>query len=329
MGRIRQCLLGIGVPVRVKPGRRPAGLPRGGAVWLLGDQEQEVLVIPQGPKGATEAVGGFAANLPKLWIAEHIPKSTALRWIDEGRGFADAVGNANIELPGLVIRVLGNQPQVQARVVAEEHAGREWRGAALRVVFHLLCKPELARHTIRDLAKITGVAAGTIVNVLEDLEQSGHLVRLGARKRRFIPDPELHDRWIGEHGRKLRPTLLIGRFTAEDPLWHRDFDPVAHGARWGAEPAAVALGADLRPAIWTLYMPALHATALKVARLRADPAGQVEVRRVFWAEELPTPRRDTVPPLLIAADLLATRDGRCHAAATDIRNRFIHGPIEE
>jgi hypothetical protein len=37
---------------------------------------------------------------------------------------------------------------------------------------------------------------------------------------------------------------------------------------------------------------------------------------------------DVVPPLLIVADLRATRDGRCEAAGEFVRERYLDGFIE-
>ena len=326
--RVLECLRGCGVPARPKPGRRSKDLPEGAELWLVGGGEHEVLAHPRSMDEALEDIGGRLARLPRLWIEEYVPDETARRWIEAGHAFADATGNAHIVLPGLVVRVLGNKPPLLPRKPAQAHPARAWRGAALRVMFHLLCDPALTGRTVRELAELTGTAPGTIVNVLDDLEQSGQLVRLGARKRRFVPDRDLRERWIGEYGRKLRPTLLTGRFTADNPLWQSDFDPTLYGAVWGAEAAAALLGADLRPAVWTLYTAAPPVKLLAAARLRADPAGRVELRGVFWAEALATPRPDTTPLLLIVADLLATRDGRCHAAAVDLRSRYIDGPVQ-
>jgi hypothetical protein len=45
-------------------------------------------------------------------------------------------------------------------------------------------------------------------------------------------------------------------------------------------------------------------------RLRANPAGNVEVLDAFWNFESDPQFPDVVPPVLAYADLLATRDGR-------------------
>ena len=86
--------------------------------------------------------------------------------------------------------------------------------------------------------------------------------------------------------------------------------------KWGAEPAAALLTGYLRPGVLTLYtekLPArfIHDQRLIRAHVLADTA-LVEVRKPFWGETLVAgPREDTVPPVLIYADLLATGDARC------------------
>lgn len=168
---------------------------------------------------------------------------------------------------------------------------------------------------IRELAAVTDVAPGTVVRMLDELEGTGNLLRPTDRSRRLVPTEELRDRWIGDFVRRLRPRLLLGRFTPTKPDWHHDFDPVAHGAIWGGEVAAADLGADLRPGIRTLYTAGNLVDVLRPAGLRGDPDGNVEVRRRFWAAELEGPAKTLAPKLLVVADLIGTRDPRCLDAA--------------
>ena len=320
LNQVLQLLRKRGIPVEAKPGRRPEGMPDQVALWRIGKPPTAVLAVP-----LTVDPGDLATvepDCPRLWVANHITDRTARRLITEGRLFADAVGNAHLNLPGLFVQVLGNRPAVLERETEGPRPIRGWRRPALRVLFHLLCDPALARRPIRELAALGGTAPGTVVRLFGDLEQTHQLMRFNRRERRFQPDRDLEDRWIAEYGRKLRPTLLAGRFTATDPDWYRTFDPTEYNARWGAEAAAELLGADLRPALRTLYTAGPLTPLLRAARLRADPLGTVEVRHTFYVPELPTQRPDTTPTLLVIADLLATRDGRCHDAALELRKRW-------
>jgi hypothetical protein len=192
----------------------------------------------------------------------------------------------------------------------------------------LLCNPALAEHPLREIATAGTAAPGTIVHLLRDLERIGNLVRLGGRKRRFVPDRNLIDTWMAEYERKLRPKLLRGRFTATTPDWWRTFDVVRHGALWGGEVAAMLLGADLRPGVITLYTKKPLPGFLRAARLRPDAEGAVEIRQVFWTGLAAVPKEDITPPLLVVADLLATGDGRCGEAAQFVREALHVGPVQ-
>jgi hypothetical protein len=294
-------------------------------VWKLGEA-QDVLVVPHGRRGLAMGHETVRPELPRLVVDEHIAPRDAERWIATGRPFADAAGNAFLDLPGLTVRVLGRRPIRAGRAGRtarpdreddryRERENRDWRGPTLRCLFHLLCKPELIERPIRELATLGKVAPGTVTRLFDELEAMQCLVRPTDATRRLFVTDELRDRWIGDFVRRMRPRLLIGRFAPTDPNWHHDFDPVAHGAVWGAESAAATLGADLRPGIQTLYITGAPMPILKRAGLRADRNGTVELRQRFWTTEIDEPPAVLAPKLLIAADLIGTRDPRCLDAA--------------
>ena len=303
-----------GVTVQVLDSDQPSKA----CIWVLGEVRAQVLVVPWPPGSGNARDEADRLDLPCLWITDHVSLRDGERWAALGVNFADAQGNVHLDLPGLLIRMLGRRRSSTPTSSPRDQRGREWRGPALRIMFHLLCDPTLARSPIRDLARLGGVAPGTVVRLFDDLEELGCLRRMPGRARRFKFTDELRDRWIAEYTRKLRPTLLLGRFEAERPDWHVDFSPSAFGALWGAEPAAARLGADLRPGIWTLYASGELAKLLRAGGLSRDPRGTVEVRTRFWAEELQAGEAELVPRLLVVADLIATRDPRCLDAASEL-----------
>jgi hypothetical protein len=298
------------VNVEVQPDTLPDGLE----VWHVGEGQLALLAVPHRPAELLGQHAGLLPEFPRLLVGERIAARDAERWVATGQNFADAAGNANLDLPGLMVRVLGRRGKTHEPAAARLEA-REWRGPTLRLLFHLLCEPTLVERPIRHLAGWTDVAPGTVVRMFEELEAAGCLLRPTPRTRRFVPTQELRDRWIGDFVRRLRPRLLLGRFAPTAPDWYHDFDPVAHGAVWGGEVAAAALGADLRPGVRTLYVTENLVDVLKAAGLRGDPKGNVEVRRRFWAAGLEEPAKDLAPKLLVTADLIGTRDPRCLDAA--------------
>lgn len=340
--------------------RRTRG-PRPARLWRLqtGDRTIPVLAtrLPEsewpasGPGDPGRASEG---ELPRLWYAEYITPQRAAFLRAMEQHYIDTAGNVHIRLPALVLEVQGKVPTGRKRharrpgsetVRQGQQEVRVWRRPALRLLFHLLCDPMLVERPQREVASLTGCAAGTVMHLYRDLQLLGNLVWLTDKKRRLVPDRALRDRWIVEFGQKLRPKLLLGNFEVADKARWKDFQAPRHDALWGAESAAQRLGADLQPGIQTLYVHGVRAGLLSAAGLRASEQGRVELRRIFWhtteaglqadnvgteapisdtrrADSVPT---DVVPPLLAAADLMATRDGRCLAAARFILSQHLDG----
>ncbi len=296
----------------------------GQEIWELGPEEQRFRVLAVEPERAAQAPVG-ADQAETIRVAEFVPPGIAKHWMAQGLAFADACGNAHIEAPGIVIQVLGNRPEEKAERAPLDEGIREWRGAALRVVFHLLVQPTIIEASIRDLASRLGVSKGTVVGVLADLELTGHVARTPAGKRRMHADPKLEERWRFEYVRRLRPKLLLGRFASAKMDWYRAFDPAKFGAVWGGESAAEALGLDLRAGIRTLYARNPLTEIARALRLKADPEGTIEIRETFWDSDMTWRPPGVTPDLLTVADLEATRDPRCIDAAEELLARH-RGP---
>lgn len=362
--RARERLEAYGVEVELDA--RLSGGSRTERVWRLRTGGQTVLVLAMLLPEAEWPIAGRAApgsteeeELPRLWYADYIAPQRAAYLRTAGQHYIDTVGNVHLRLPPLVLEVQGKAPTRKRRgkksarrlgaAVSESRTDvvRVWRGAALRLLFQLLCNPTLAERPQREVARLTGCAPGTVMLLYQDLRLLGNLVPLGGKRQRFAPDRALRDRWIVEYGQKLRPKLLLQNFEIRDLDRWKSFDASMHDALWGAESAAQRLGADLVPGIETLYVHEIRASLLKAAGLRASPGGRVELRQAFWGtpacasplDQLHTNRPATdplirngepsalTPTLLVVADLMATRDGRCQAAAEMILNNHLDGPV--
>jgi len=93
----------------------------------------------------------------------------------------------------------------------------------------------------------------------------------------------------------------------------------------GGELAAARFTEQLRPATATFYVPDLEPRVVAGLKLRADPDGNVDLRRRFWTFQGEKP--GLVPKLLVYADLLATGEARCLEIAEllrgDIADRLV------
>lgn len=235
----------------------------------------------------------------------------------KGRGipFLDAAGNAYLKLANLLIWVKGQKPAAKATVIP---AGRAFQPTGLQVIFTLLCNPQAVNLPYRELAKMAGVAHGTVGWVIPDLQQLGFVRDLKGKRgtRRLFDHERLLNQWTDAYARTLRPRMLIGRYYVAGFDGWKKWPLQEHGALWGGEPAAAMLSEYLRPGELTMYaekIPGLLAVRQKFMKeADAGHRAAVEVRKRFWNFPVnPEERDNMVPPLLVYADLLATGDARC------------------
>jgi hypothetical protein len=247
---------------------------------------------------------------PALLLADHVTPQMAKLLRDAGIAFADTAGNAYLEFAGNILYVTGNVPEQKPR---NEKVVRAFQATGLRVVFALLCAPELVARPTRELAAMLAVANGTVGRVIDDLTHLGFVTTAGKRDRRLQNMKELLERWVMMYPVHLRPTLLRRRLTTDQPDWWKKekFDPLH--VVLGGEPAADRLTQYLKPGTVTLYARGEPRPLNEiVARhgLRTDPAGEVEVLEAFWPAEIAGEKPGLAPTPLIYADLLATGDTR-------------------
>lgn len=126
----------------------------------------------------------------------------------QGVGVVDGLGNAHIELPGLLIHQAGRRPKQQARPTRLE--GKAGVGAQV-----LLVHPERGWQ-VRGLAEVAGLSLGLAHRVLARLEAEGLVVAEGAGRNRIrrVADPTaLLDLWAEENSyRPVRtPAYLLAQ----------------------------------------------------------------------------------------------------------------------
>lgn len=243
--------------------------------------------------------------------------------------FIDTAGNAYLRQPGLHVLVTGRRRTALPADFAPTHAAGTT--TALRIIFLLLCRPDLLNAPYRAIAAAAGVALGAVGPALQNLTDRQYLIE-GAGKRHLVEPVKLFEEWVVNYPTRLRPKLKARRFTAAIQDWWKGADLNDTGALWGAEVAAAKLTNHLNPATCTLYVrPNLTkqfiATAAEKYRLRADLKGKIEILEAFW--KFPTDPRwpDVVPAPLVYADLVATLDPRNLEAAELVRTKFIEDTL--
>lgn len=249
---------------------------------------------------------------PALLVTEYVTPPMAEKLRDQKQQFADAAGNTYLEAPGLHVMVMGRKPPATH---SNTSAGKAYTTSGLKVMFALLCDPALANATQRAIAAGAGVALGSIPAVLADLQQAGHMAEL-KQGRRLAANKRLLDEWALTYARRLRAKTLQATYEVKDFDTWQQWTIEAPAALWGGEPAAQLLVQYLRPGVLTLYaekIPPRLLVAQRMIKVSQSVEGQrvLEWRKPFWGQLPAAPRPDTVHPVLVYADLLATGDARC------------------
>jgi hypothetical protein len=242
-----------------------------------------------------------------------VPQVTAER-ADElkknGIQFIDTAGNGYINQPPLYLFIKGIKTQ---GVIKAPTVNRAFKQTGLRVLYALLCNPGLENETYRSIAAKTNVALGMVNWVVKDLNELGFLMETGtgrARQVRLIRKEQLLDRWITAYAEQLRPKLVLGRYRGAEGWWQQAvLNP--EQALWGGEVAAAKLTDYLKPQTVTVYVDKDNPAAVLIPnRLKKDPEGDVELIGRFWRPDVIAPHGDTVHPILVYADLMATGNQR-------------------
>jgi hypothetical protein len=332
-----EVLEGYGIPVEIRPvPDKPRTDPIQADAELrlvLGGKQQTFLVEVK--RWLTPATLGHMVirlrDLGKnaLLVTDYVTPAVAEKLKDLDVAFVDAAGNAYLRRPPVLLWVTGRKPAApQGRV----RAGRAFQPTGLKLIFALLCRPDLVNAGFREIAEFAGVAHGTVGEVLGDLRNMGHLVETGnqrTRVRRLRDLRKLLTQWTEAYARTLYPPLLVGRYQAPDPDWWKKLDAAKYKVLLGAEPAAALATRHLRPGVVTIYAEDVPARLMADYRLRKAQDGNIELRRRFWPFDHDWAYPALTPPLLIYADLLATGDARCIETAQVFYDRYLARLIKE
>jgi hypothetical protein len=200
------------------------------------------------------------------------------------------------------------------------------RGVSL---YAFLCNPGLENRPYREIAAEADVALGTVGWIMRDLKEMGYLLDMDKGGKKFVDRDKFFALWVTTYPQQLRPKLLLGRFKGEED-WRQNKKLDHEIAQWGGEVAAAKITHYLQPAVATIYTDRAHLNNFLIDnRLRKDPAGNIEVLEGFWKPTKQTNYEETVHPLLVYADLIATNDQRNINAAKIIYEQHIIRLVRE
>lgn len=260
------------------------------------------------------------AGKPPLLITDYVTPPLAEKLKARNIAFLDAAGNAYINQPPIFVWIKGERPD--EKPMTNKITGRAFQASGLKVLFALLCHPEWAAEPYREIARLAGVAHGTVGWVMADLPGLGFIAEINGERRLLQPELLLK-RWAEAYARTLRPKLIMGRFHTDQTRWWANLNPAKYNLVFGGEVAAERLTQVLRPETVTFYGDKTDPRLMIEHKLRKDPDGLVEILQRFWG--FTTPEKDTTPYPLIYADLLNIGDARCLEAADIIYERIVDG----
>lgn len=302
-------------------------LPQGeaDAVIRLANGEKLIVEVKRNITPAT--LGAAVAQLarfgkPGMLVTGYINQQMAERLKALDVAFLDTAGNAYFNTPKQFVYVTGRKPQAPAQ---REKRVRALRTTGLKVIFALLCRPDLVNAPYRDIAAAAGVALGTVGWVFYDLRRLGYITETKANGRVYADRGGLIDKWVEAYAHQLRPAIKPQRYRIADADWWKKEDLAKFDMWLGGEPAAAVLTKYLRPEVVTVYGDTQFAALARKVKAVKDEYGNLEVLQKFWDFELPQADKQypLVPPLLVYADLVATGDARNIETAQLIREQFL------
>lgn len=181
---------------------------------------------------------GGLADMALLLIADETTAEAREILERHGIGVVDGLGNAHIELPGLLLHLEG-----RGRPRRDAAGPARLSGKAGMVAQALLLAPERDWH-VRDLAEEADVSSGLAHRVLARLEGEGLMTAEGAgpkRVRRLANATALLDLWAEENVDRPRrtPGYTLSR-SPEQPIGKIGSGLEAHGTAYAMTGAAAA-----------------------------------------------------------------------------------------
>ena len=240
----------------------PAGLDRGvDALVMYAGTEAPVAIEFKSRANAATAwhlvhVSRHRPELPLVLIAGETTADARRILSEHDIAFIDGLGNAQLELPGLLVRIAGTGRPTRAA------APTRLSGKAGLVAQALLLDPKRAWR-INDLAEQTAVSSGLVHRVLARLEVEGIVGATGAgpHRTRHVVDPTaLLDLWAEENIDK--PVRTRGYLLAQTP--QQVIDQLSEGlneARIDYALTSVAAASIIAPFVTTITVTEVWAAA--------------------------------------------------------------------
>lgn len=264
-------------------------------------------------------------NKKSILISNHINKVLADKLQKANIEYIDFSGNMYINSPPVFISIKGETPQKKSLSDITQFT---LSVASIKLIFTLLVIKKPLEHTYRELAKMSDVALGSVSKTLLILEKHGYIVEKNRGEKHLVNKDILLSKWCIGYAEKLRPKLMIDKFSTDNLAQFKETNPCEFNFLWGGEIAAAKLTHYLSPQIITLYADDALPLLQYKCRLKKDNNGNIELIKKFWNFDTKTYKENHVPFILVYADLLSSLDERTQETAEIIYDKFIREQVE-
>jgi hypothetical protein len=239
-------------------------------------------------------------------IAETIYPGIRAQMRNLGLNYIDVAGNCYLKKNDWFFLIDGFKTETVIPVKKD----RAFNKTGLLLVFHFLNDENYLNATYRQMADDYDIALGNINYIITSLKEQGYIIQQGKKALRLTQKKRLLDEWIPAYEEKLKPLLKIGDYrfiNGNEKEWEKI--PITdYETQWGGEPAAKLLTAYLKPGKLTFYTTENKTNLLKKYKLVPQDNGVLGIYKKFW--KFNAGPMDTVPPILVYADLINTGDPR-------------------
>ena len=246
------------------------------------------------------------SNRSIIVVAKFIAKDIAKELKKKAINYIDIAGNAYIKQKNFQLYITGQK----TKKVEKINQSRAFQEAGIKLIFCLLNNPENLMFTYRELSEKTGIAIGSISNIIRELEDLNFILKTKT-KRVLKNKKELLNRWIIAYHDVLRPRLIKRKMRFSDKSKYSNWKGIILNqskeidSLWGGEPGAAILTNFLKPGTYTIYTSGSWQECAKKLELVPDDKGDIDIVLMFWNFISPKEKDlSIVPPVLIYADLI-------------------------
>lgn len=254
----------------------------------------------------------------QLLVSNYINPVMAERLKDNDINFIDAAGNAYINTYPVFIFVKGNKKKLQAA----SFRGKAFTQSGLKMIYALLCDKKILNRPYREIASESGIALGTVGQVIDNLKKQGFIIDMGSRGKKLTNSKALFDRWCMDYAERFKPKLFLGTFAGPDDFL-KQFHLESDQGQWGGEVAAFKLTNYLKPGNAIIYVKEEKLRDIVIQnRLKRAEKGNIEIFKNFWSID-GKEDKSIVHPFIIYADLLEINNQRTIETAKVIYDQNI------